>query len=293
LDAANRRIALDRPFRYEQMWETHDEYFPMLEKVWASLGKAKTVQNTSEKLKAMASALSAWGKHTFGQVRSELRNLKKKLEELRSEPNCHGPSYEEIKVQNRIVELNFCEEIMCRQRSRIQWLAEGDGNTKFFHQKASTRKRKNRINELRREDGTLCQDNEQLGNMVINFCENLYYSEGTVGMEEVLSHIPCKVTNEMNGMLCAPYKAIEVKEALFQMYPTKAPGPDGFPAHFFQRNWGVCGDEVTEMVLHVLNGLDSPEVINKTFIVLIPKVQNPTSLTKFRPIVQCNFQDYF
>ena len=72
------------------------------------------------------------------------------------------------------------------------------------------------------------------------------------------------------------------------MYPTKSPGPDGFPAHFFQRNWGVCGDDVTEMALRVLNGMDSPEVINKTFIVLIPKVQNPTSLVQFHPISLCN-----
>ena len=50
----------------------------------------------------------------------------------------------------------------------------------------------------------------------------------------------------------------------------------------------MCGDEVIEMVLRVLNGLDSLEVINKTFIVLIPKAQNPTSLTQFCPISLCN-----
>lgn len=89
-------------------------------------------------------------------------------------------------------------------------------------------------------------------------------------MEEVLSHIPCKFTNEMNDMLCAPCNADELKEALFQIFPTKVPGLDGFPTHFPQRNWGVCGDEITEMVLRVLNGIESPEVINKTFIILIP-----------------------
>jgi hypothetical protein len=44
----------------------------------------------------------------------------------------------------------------------------------------------------------------------------------------------------MNRFLCAPFDETEVKNALFQMFPTKAAGPDGFPAHFFQRSWDVC-----------------------------------------------------
>ena len=86
----------------------------------------------------------------------------------------------------------------------------------------------------------------------------------------------------------APYTGEEVKSALFQMYPTKAPGPDGYPAHFFQRHWELCGTEVTNVVLRILRGEESPEVINETFLVLIPKVKDPTNLAQFRPISLCN-----
>ena len=72
------------------------------------------------------------------------------------------------------------------------------------------------------------------------------------------------------------------------MCPTKSPGPDGFPAHFFQHKWDICGEDLTRMVLKVLNGDDIPTEINSTFIVLIPKVQNPVSLNQFRPISLCN-----
>jgi hypothetical protein len=50
----------------------------------------------------------------------------------------------------------------------------------------------------------------------------------------------------------------------------------------------VCGEEVTAAVMHVLRGQDSPESVNKTFIVLIPKVASPKELGQFRPISLCN-----
>ena len=97
-----------------------------------------------------------------------------------------------------------------------------------------------------------------------------------------------KVSAEMNDLLVAPYMKEEVKTALFQMFPTKAPGPDGFPAHFYQHYWELCGAEVTEVVLRIIRGEESAESINNTVLVLIPKVMNPFLLTQFRPISLCN-----
>jgi hypothetical protein len=72
------------------------------------------------------------------------------------------------------------------------------------------------------------------------------------------------------------------------MFPTKAPGPDGFPTHFFQTHWELCGEEVTLAVIRVLQGEDDMREINQTFIVLIPKVASPEELGQFRPISLSN-----
>jgi hypothetical protein len=73
----------------------------------------------------------------------------------------------------------------------------------------------------------------ELGQMASNFYKTLYTLEGVHGMDEVLRLVPVKVCASMNAMLDAPFDTVEVKTALFEMYPTKAPGPDGFTAHFF------------------------------------------------------------
>jgi len=124
--------------------------------------------------------------------------------------------------------------------------------------------------------------------MTLAFYQQLYTSEGTTDMERVLDTVPRKVTSEMNTLLLSPYSMEEVKIALFQMFPTKAPRPDGFPAHFFQHHWEVCGDEGTEVVLRMLRREDDPAAINNTSIVLIPKVKQPDELGQFRPISLCN-----
>ena len=45
----------------------------------------------------------------------------------------------------------------------------------------------------------------------------------------------------------------EVIKALKAMHPSKAPGPDGFHAAFFQRYWHVVGEDVAQSVLNYLN----------------------------------------
>lgn len=80
----------------------------------------------------------------------------------------------------------------------------------------------------------------------------------------------------------------EVKAAIYYMHPDKALGPDGMTPAFFQRNWGVVGKEVVQLVKDFFVSGVLMEHINETNIVLIPKKKNPTALTELRPIALCN-----
>lgn len=95
----------------------------------------------------------------------------KKVGKSRASPQRTGPSEEEKKIEENIVLLNLQEEIMWKQRSRIQWLNEGDNNTKFFHQKANRRRNKNRITQLSREDGTISEEIDEMQQMTRDFIE--------------------------------------------------------------------------------------------------------------------------
>jgi hypothetical protein len=92
----------------------------------------------------------------------------------------------------------------------------------------------------------------------------------------------------MNDALCAPFTDDEISFALFHIGPAKAPRPDGFPACFFQWNWGMLKEDIIESVKRFFTEGIMPDGINETAIILIPKIKNPLSLKDYRPISLCN-----
>jgi hypothetical protein len=92
----------------------------------------------------------------------------------------------------------------------------------------------------------------------------------------------------MNEDLMKEFTEKEISDALFQIGPLKAPGPDGFPARFFQRNWAALKSDVIRAVKRFFQDGTMPEGVNETTIVLIPKSNEACELKDFRPISLCN-----
>ena len=61
--------------------------------------------------------------------------------------------------------------------------------------------------------------------------------------------VPSKVTNDMQEILSIEFSVEEIKLALFQMGPTKAPRLDDMNAPFLSKFWHVLGDNVVTAVL--------------------------------------------
>ncbi|KAL8133749.1 hypothetical protein AgCh_008986 [Apium graveolens] len=106
--------------------------------------------------------------------------------------------------------------------------------------------------------------------------------------DEILMHIQPSITTELNEELLGPVNEEEVKHALFQMNPDKAPGPDGMTPGFFQKYWSIVGTYVIKIVQDFIDTGQMSEELNETNIVLIPKNKSPVNMGDLRPIALCN-----
>ena len=136
------------------------------------------------------------------------------------------------RLYNRMDELLYREEMMWLQRSRISWLREGDRNTGFFHRKATWRSKKNKIRRLISEDNRYVENKGEMEAMATKFFQDLYMKDASIRPKSIASMIETRLTQDMNETLCKPFTDEEISDALFQIGPLKAPGPDGFPARF-------------------------------------------------------------
>lgn len=91
-----------------------------------------------------------------------------------------------------------------QQRSRVDWLTDGDKNTRFFQLRASSHRWKNLIKSLVKDDGQVTEDNKEMECTATKFYKNIYYSEGVENMQHVLDTIPKKISNDIHAHLDAP-----------------------------------------------------------------------------------------
>jgi len=96
------------------------------------------------------------------------------------------------------------------------------------------------------------------------------------------------VTQTANLELTKDFIDNEIYEAICQMGDDKAPGPDGLTARFYKQCWDIVGVEVVKEVKNFFATSNMRSDINHTNICMIPKINNPLTLSGYRPIALCN-----
>ncbi|XP_021751699.1 uncharacterized protein LOC110717342 [Chenopodium quinoa] len=163
----------------------------------------------------------------------------------------------------------------------------------LFHK---ARRRKNYILGLRDTDGPWVSDVGGIRSIALNFYKVLYSgdSQCSSSVQSSVSrfswdslHLP-SLSDTHRQSLLAPFSADDIKRAMFSIADDKSPGPDGFSSAFFKTYWHEVGNHVITAVQFFFAHGYLLKDWNRTFLVLIPKVDHPEFISQFRPIGLCN-----
>ncbi|XP_075654883.1 uncharacterized protein LOC142625058 [Castanea sativa] len=197
---------------------------------WLCIGDYNEILSDDEKLGGNLRApkqmerFREWNKKEFGHVGHQIKLLRNKLQVLEASPKHNMDNIQQVRLAlNSWLDM---EEVMWKQRSRNNYLNEGDRNTSFFHTKASNRKQRNWVQGLEDEDGLWQEGLDNIEHIATKYFSSLFTSSQPGDMAELLDALFPSVLDAMNQLLARDFQASEIALAVKQMHPYTAPGPD-------------------------------------------------------------------
>ncbi|CAL2260060.1 unnamed protein product [Prunus armeniaca] len=193
-----------------------------------------------EKSLALVQPLKHWNIHVFGHLRQTKARLLARLAGIQRSLS-RGPNrFLNILEVTLVEEFNLLleqEALFWQQKSRVKWLQEGDRNTKFFHLTTIIRRRRNKIERLKDENGVWVEESQAIKSVAMKYFSDLFNSRQCLQSNvDIPQLFPCIDDADMAGLV----KSVdlqEVNDSLFGIGEIKAPGVDGYPACFYQNQW--------------------------------------------------------
>ncbi|XP_057442557.1 uncharacterized protein LOC130734228 [Lotus japonicus] len=263
----------------------HPSYQRVVELAWQ-----RGEDNIMSKLECVRQDSETFNKETFGDILRRKRWVEGRLRGVQRELNTMLTSaltQLEAQLQGEYRHLLKQEELLWFQRARGNNVRFGDRNTAYFHAHVVIRKKRNKIHRLKLADGEWCSDQDRLATEVQSHFQSLF-AAGPTRSESNFDHASMpQVTTAEQRRLSQPAIKEEVRRALMTMDSYTAPGIDGFQPYFFKKYWDIVSDFVWKMVAEAFEKGTVPDHLLETLVVLIPKVDSPSTVKELRPISLC------
>jgi hypothetical protein len=277
-----------KPFRFEAMWTRDGSSTQVIKDAWNCLVFGSPLYKFVKKLKVSKNDLIWWNKHCFGQLQTRNKVLSEAINSIQQLAPTEANLQKEKTLTWEFNENLRREDLLWKQKSRVQWLTSPNLNTKFFHVSTIIRRRKNAIDFLKNDNNEWLSDRNEIGDCFVQFFQNLFSSSNPQFPDDLDNLISPVISDEDNILLSAIPSADEIKQTLFSLGSDKSPGPDGMSALFYKHYWEIISHDLIEAITSFFTRGHILTEINRTFITLIPKSDKAAKVNQFRPISLCN-----
>ncbi|XP_056860054.1 uncharacterized protein LOC108829850 [Raphanus sativus] len=272
-------------FRFDKRWIGKPGFKEAVLPGWGQFDEIP-MRNFHQKVTSCRNKISSWRKQNPTNSALLIKDLKNKIDLAQDDDLT---TTEELDDLRRHLIVAFREEnSYWEQKSRDQWHRDGDRNTKFHHGITKQRRAQNRIISIKDKHGKLVESEIEVENVAVQYFRDLFSTSSPTELDASLRFISTKVSSTDNRLLLEEPSELEIRRALFDINPDKAPGPDGMTSRLYQRFWREMRHDIISLVRDFFATGNFDPLLNQTNICLIPKKKKPREMTEFRPISLCN-----
>ena len=284
-------------WKFNQLLLSNEEYVTkltsLLKKWWLGAEHLYICERWEYIKNQIASFTKNYCKNGSHKKQERLDRLKTILAALDDERQRYLPMVKEDTmsiIQGKIRELEEEQAMGSIFRSKVQWVKDGERNTKYFfslEKRNYNRKVMGKLNI----DGDMCMERQRILNEQKRFYQELYTRDENIkfGLE---NETGIEINQGQRDMLNSDVMVSECHEALLQMKDGKTPGCDGIPAEFYKVFWSQLSPMLMENYVECLKIMKFNRTARHGIISLIPKGnKDPTLLRNWRPLTLLNL-DY-
>lgn len=280
------------PFRFYNRWLLDPAIYKLVLEVWIGCGSLSFAGSLSPlsvlagKLKHVKVKIREWRAKVSESENRETAVIKKKIEDIDLHAE-DGPLRAEL-VKERSDALQRLKTIEAgrildlKQKARTKWALEGDENSRFFHGVLNQHRRAQKINGLLIGGHWITSPALLKNEAIKHFSKR--FSETSTRRPKFSCSGFSKLTDEQKRNLEDPITLEELKLAVWSCGANKAPGPDGFSLEFFRKFWDIIKADLLMAVKQFERSGRIDRGCNASFITLVPKVLDPSTLDNYRPI---------
>ncbi|CAA0805733.1 Unknown protein, partial [Striga hermonthica] len=180
LDSGNQKGKFFKRFVFYKRWLKMEGCAEEVGKAWSENVPGCPMIQVKEKIKKTRMALIKWSKLAKSGNALKIEELTLKLEQMRAlGGQVNWDEWEHVRKE--LEDSHLKEEEFWSQKARLQWLKEGDRNTKFFHAMTLYRRKRNAISRLVDNQGLVADTPELIELAIIKFYKSLFETEGSWG----------------------------------------------------------------------------------------------------------------
>ncbi|KAH7844186.1 hypothetical protein Vadar_025275 [Vaccinium darrowii] len=221
----NLRAATTRsrvPFRFDARWVNDEEAHQVIQAAWSTQVQGSRFFTIYKKIQTCRTSLTNWKRRKRINSGRAIEDLKGKIFALKN--TCPGPPHGEIQSLKWQLKQEWDkEEMFWKQKSRVNWLQNGDKNTRFFHASVKQRRSINRISGIKNSNGVWTSEPQEIQTEFRQYFSSIFCANPSLQVHETVEAIPHKVSDAMNRGLTRPVTDSEIHAALMGIGPTKTP----------------------------------------------------------------------